>query len=643
MALYMPDTSETGGVYSYTSADLVNVPVLSGSETNYFSGPAADAAGLPVLGLLIAEVPKSYVGVQLSALPDVIDYGGFLITDEVFIGSIEIFGHYTVTKNGTQFDEGMNRLASGDSQPDEVLPDLYPDQSIISNFAKVVVPSLPADQTDISGYVTHYDKLYVVVEGGKGLFLQTADITDADEGRFLLAVGQVGGQRDDAWGDWINVVGPSFPQDPYTALPDNFVQDVPTYAAATSTAADGKGTEVEASLGGLTFGDDGTTTIDDGLGGSSTWTEITDAIKSRIDAGLTAAAAVREAGAKIVGELASQVIEKIVDDNIKTPLIETVFGSSETVEDVRAKGEIVKDFHERSFSLLQEGMDSIGSDNPIDVNEYDRKFKDNVKQFFSDVFSNLTGISQDKADALFNLGSQISDHGEHSVIGLTTAYNDHALSVATVFEDGHADTYIGDRFANRVRLGDGNDGAMGGKGDDVLWGEEGDDLILGGDGNDRLFGGAGKDVLGGSAGADKLFGEGGADQLSGGGGADVLTGGRAKDILSGGAGADRFVFAAVADFGGKTRSTADSISDFSHAQGDRIDLSAIDARSTGGTANDTFTWLGKGVFTGHAAELRYSLGSSWTLIQGDVNGDGLADFALSLNGRIALAAADFVL
>ncbi len=643
MALYMPDTSETGGVYSYTSDDLVNVPVLSGTETNFFSGPAADDQGLPVLGLLIAEVPKSYVGMQLSALPDVIDYGGFVITDEVFIGSIEIFGHYTVSGKNGVIDEGMNLLASAQSQPDEVLPDLYPDASIVSNFAKITVPSIPADTTDLNGNVTHYDKIYVVVEGGKGLFLHNIGITDSDEGRFLLAVGQVGGQRDDAWGDWINVVGPTFPQDPYTALPDNFVQDVPTYAAETSTGSDGKGTQVQASLDGLTFGDDGTASIDDGQGGSSTWTEITDAIKSRIDAGLTAAQAVREAGSKIVGELASQVIEKLVDDHIKTPLIETVFGSSETVEDVQAKGEIVKDFHERSFSLLQEGMDSIGSDTPIDVNEYDRKFKDNVKQFFSDVFSNLTGISQDKADALFNLGSQISDHGEHSVIGLTTTYNDHALSVATVFEDGHADTYVGDRFANRVRLGDGNDGAMGGKGDDVLLGEEGNDLLLGGDGSDRIYGGAGKDVLGGSAGADKLFGEGGSDQLSGGGGTDVLTGGRAKDVLSGGAGADRFVFAAVADFGGKTRATADSISDFSHAQGDRIDLSAIDARSAGGTANDTFTWLGKGAFTGHAGQLRYSLGSSSTLAQGDVNGDGLADFALLLNGRISLAAADFVL
>ncbi|MCH7628887.1 MAG: hypothetical protein IH997_09270 [Proteobacteria bacterium] len=643
MALYMPDTSDTGGVYSYTSAELVNVPILSGTETNFFSGPAADSEGLPVLGLLIAEVPKSYVGMQLSALPDVVDYGGFLITDEVFIGSIEIFGHYTVTHNGVLFDEGMNVLASAQSQPDEVLPQLYPDKSIISNFAKIIVPGLPADVTDLSGYVTHYDKLYVVVDGGKGLFLHNAGVNDPDEGRFLLAVGQVGGQRDDAWGDWINAVGPTFPQDPYTALPDNFVQDVPTYEAASAAAPDGKGTEVKASLGGLTFGEDGTASIDDGQGGSSTWTEITNAIKDRIDAGLTATQAVREAGAKIVGELVDQVVEKIVDDHIKTPLIEAVFGSSETVEDVQAKGEIVKDFHERSFSLLQEGMDSVGSGAPVDVNEYDRKFKDNVKQFFSDVFSNLTGISQDKADALFNLGSQISAHEEHSIIGLSAAYNDHALSVVTTFEDGHADTYVGDRFANRVRLGDGNDGAMGGKGDDVLWGEEGVDLLLGGDGNDRLYGGTGGDVLGGGAGADKLYGEAGADNISGGGGADVLTGGRGKDILAGGTGADRFVFEAIADFGGKTRSTADTISDFSRAQADRIDLALIDARAGSGTANDAFAWLGKGAFTGHAGELRYSLGSSWTLIQGDVNGDGLADFALSLTGRVALTAADFVL
>ena len=359
--------------------------------------------------------------------------------------------------------------------------------------------------------------------------------------------------------------------------------------------------------------------------------------------GLTAAEAIREAGSKIVGELVADVVDKLVEDNITSPLIEKVFGASDTVEDVREKGEIVKNFNERNFSLVQEGIDAVGSDKPFDVEEYDRKLSDSVKQFFSDVFSNLTGVSQDKADALFDLGSQISAHGEHSVIGLSATYNDHALAQATVFADGHEDTYLGDRFANRVRLGDGNDGALGGRGDDVLLGEEGNDLLLGGFGKDKLYGGTGNDALSGGANEDRLWGEAGNDTLAGGLAADVLVGGRGRDVLSGGGGADRFVFESIADFGGRTRAGADTISDFSHKQGDRIDVSAIDAKAGGGTANDAFAWLGKGAFTGHAGELRYTQGAAFTLVQGDVNGDGVADFALTLAGKIGLVAADLIL
>ena len=104
--------------------------------------------------------------------------------------------------------------------------------------------------------------------------------------------------------------------------------------------------------------------------------------------------------------------------------------------------------------------------------------------------------------------------------------------------------------------------------------------LTGGAGDDKLTGGAGADRLTGAAGADKLTGAAGDDHLSGGKGNDLLKGGTGKDVLVGGAGADEFVFHSVAEAGrGGQR---DVIRDFSHRQGDEIDLSGIDAKRRGG-------------------------------------------------------------
>ncbi len=81
----------------------------------------------------------------------------------------------------------------------------------------------------------------------------------------------------------------------------------------------------------------------------------------------------------------------------------------------------------------------------------------------------------------------------------------------------------------------------------------------------------------------------------------MLRGGAGKDTLTGGIGGDRFVFAATGD--SVTGANADRITDFSRAQGDRIDLSAIDA-NTGAAGNQAFTFIGSGAFTHHAGQLR---------------------------------------
>lgn len=166
---------------------------------------------------------------------------------------------------------------------------------------------------------------------------------------------------------------------------------------------------------------------------------------------------------------------------------------------------------------------------------------------------------------------------------------------------------------------------------DLDWtinGRQGDDALTGLGGDDRIVGGGGDDVMAGNSGNDRLVG---------GRGADTLIGGAGRDVLTGGNGRDTFVFGPV-DLGG--RAQADRITDFD-APTDTIDLTAIDAIA-GGT-DDAFIFVGTTRFSGAAGELRYAVRDGFTVIQADVDGDGMTDLMIRLTGNVALTAADFML
>lgn len=155
-------------------------------------------------------------------------------------------------------------------------------------------------------------------------------------------------------------------------------------------------------------------------------------------------------------------------------------------------------------------------------------------------------------------------------------------------------------------------------------------------GADRLIGTGHADRILGKGGADSLFGGSGSDRLFGGAGADRLFGGTGADQLSGGSGTDRFIFKTAGEARG------DRITDFRQFQHDRIDLRSLDAlQSTG--LNDSFHFINQKAFDGTAGQLRYRLTPDSTQLKGDMTGDGKADFTLTLEGHIALRAADFLL
>ena len=185
--------------------------------------------------------------------------------------------------------------------------------------------------------------------------------------------------------------------------------------------------------------------------------------------------------------------------------------------------------------------------------------------------------------------------------------------------------------------GDGNDTLDGSAATGPLLGRggAGDDLLIGGSGNDVLLGGAGNDTLQGGA---------GADILKGGTGDDILIGGLGRDVLTGGPGADVFRFLSTDDLPAPHgRVGPETITDFSQVQGDRIDLSAIDADVTA-PGKQAF------LFANGLEFIRYQPGTVTTVIdplKGEtlvkLDTGGSAVTLLRVAGQVEFTAADFIL
>lgn len=146
----------------------------------------------------------------------------------------------------------------------------------------------------------------------------------------------------------------------------------------------------------------------------------------------------------------------------------------------------------------------------------------------------------------------------------------------------------------------------------------------------------------GSYGNDTLIGGGGNDAISGGSGSDRLIGGAGQDYMSGGSGADRLYYENVSD-SGTTSSSMDIIYDFNRSEGDKIDLSAIDAKK-GFTSNDPFVFINDSSFdSSQNGRLYYDSGRH--ILYGSVDNDNDAEFAINvvLTGINASNAASYII
>jgi hypothetical protein len=159
---------------------------------------------------------------------------------------------------------------------------------------------------------------------------------------------------------------------------------------------------------------------------------------------------------------------------------------------------------------------------------------------------------------------------------------------------------------------------------DTMQGTDLADTLYGGKGNDTIKGGSGNDVIEGGKGNDRLVG------------------GAGWDTLTGGAGADVFEFDDMSDLG-IASSRSDLITDFSPLQGDKIDISAIDANEL--TIGDQafsfvgsrsyFTGVGQACYTYNAA-----VNETWLMLNTDA--DPYLDGIIRLVGNVKLTSTDVI-
>lgn len=241
---------------------------------------------------------------------------------------------------------------------------------------------------------------------------------------------------------------------------------------------------------------------------------------------------------------------------------------------------------------------------------------------------------------------------------------------------GGADTYVGLGFGSFST--DRADTVLGGAGDDLFAVSTFHSRYVGGAGADQFFsvgwqnrfeGGKGVDSIsyaprdddftqGGSGvtvdlgagraqtGANRFetlvsienaTGSGADDALFGSAAANLLAGGGGFDQLSGRGGADTFIWSEARE-APVVADAIDLVTDFTAAEGDRIDLRGIDADLL--TAGDqAFTFRGAEAFSGNAGELRFA----GQILEGDLTGDGIADFRIGLLDVVTLSAADILL
>jgi serralysin len=129
------------------------------------------------------------------------------------------------------------------------------------------------------------------------------------------------------------------------------------------------------------------------------------------------------------------------------------------------------------------------------------------------------------------------------------------------------------------------------------------------------------------------------ENVIGSAGGERIIANQAANHLTGGGGGDWFTYFATTD---SAPGAADTITDFSAAAGDMLNLEGIDA-NVFSVFNDAFQFIGTSAFHNVAGELRYEVIGGNAHVFGDTNGNGVADLEIILNNVTSLSGPEFFL
>ncbi|WP_437180611.1 beta strand repeat-containing protein [Pseudomonas laurylsulfativorans] len=277
-----------------------------------------------------------------------------------------------------------------------------------------------------------------------------------------------------------------------------------------------------------------------------------------------------------------------------------------------------------------------GADRLIGGDGSDRYYVDNAGDIVSE--TNATASSGGTDSVYSFLGAYtLGDNVENLRLLSTGAANGTGNSLNNIIDAGAGNnvlnggagidtaSYVYATAAVTANLGLTTAQATGGSGTDTLLNFE------------NLTGSAYHDTLTGNALANTLTGGAGNDTLNGGAGNDLLIGGIGLDKLYGSTGADKFDFNALSEMG-LGAALRDVIGDFKSSEGDKIDLSTLDA-NLATTANDAFSFIGSSAFSSNATgQLRFAGG----ILYGSTDTDTAAEFEIQLLGVSNLQTADLI-